>query len=162
MLTLSIWNSTREGAWIMEPGQWGMKWNFTRNLPELHTRYIKEDSSSFEAKGSHTEYQIVKLGMLKKMSQWLIILFGLLLNQFWFKLCDSGLVRKPRCYSFLHKQFMLPDYVRRSHQYDLSKQANIGTFFWATVYMWGLGCSRVILIPLYQTVCSVPWKLTII
>ena len=57
----------------MEPGQWGMKQNFTRNWPESYTRYSKEDSSSFEGKGSHTEYQIAKLSMLKKMSQWLII-----------------------------------------------------------------------------------------
>ena len=55
------------------------------------------------------------------MSQWLIILFGSLLNQFWSKSCDSELFRKPRCYSFLHKQVMLPDYVRRSHQSDLTK-----------------------------------------
>ena len=61
--------------------------------------------------------------MLKKMSQWLVILFGSLYNQFQSKSCDSGLVRKPRCYSSLHKQVMLPDYVRRSHQSDLSKKS---------------------------------------
>ena len=56
-------------------------------------------------------------------------MFGLLLNQFWSKSCDSGLVRKPRCYSFLHKQVMLPDYVRRSHQSDLSKTSKHWNIF---------------------------------
>ena len=40
--------------------------------------------------------------------------FGSLLNHFLSKSCDSGLVIKSICYSFLHKQVMLADYVRRA------------------------------------------------
>ena len=99
------------------------KWNVNspKTCQNLIQDIAREIQAVLRAKGSHTEYQIAKLYMLKKMSQWLIILFGSLLNQFWSKSCDSGLVRKPICYSFLHKQAMLPDYVRRSHQSDLSK-----------------------------------------
>ena len=71
----------------------------------------------------------IKKCMLKKMSQWLAILFGSLLNQFWSKSCDLELVRKPRCYSFLHKQVILPDYVRRSHQSDLLKTSKHWNIF---------------------------------
>ena len=62
--------------------------------------------------------------------------FGSLLNQFWSKLCDTGLVRKPRCYSFLHKQFMLADYVRRSHQSDLSKTSKHWDIFLSHCKYW--------------------------
>ena len=55
------------------------------------------------------------------MSQWLTILFGLLLNQFWFKSCDLGFVKKLWCYTLFPKSFRFLCYVISSHQFDLSK-----------------------------------------
>ena len=55
------------------------------------------------------------------MSQWLTILFGLLLNQFWFKSCDLGFVRKLWCYTLFPESFRFFCYVISSHQFDLSK-----------------------------------------
>ena len=114
MPTLSIWNSTREGAWIMKPGQWGMKWKFTRNLSEPHTRYSKEDSSSF--KGKRQSYWVPDSKIIHAQKNvpminhfvWLITQ-SVLIRIMWLRVC------------YLHKQVMLPDYVRRSHQFDLSK-----------------------------------------
>ena len=55
------------------------------------------------------------------MSQWLIILFGSLLNQFWSQLHDPNFVRKLGCHTFSPKDFRVLDYVSGSHQFDLSK-----------------------------------------
>ena len=151
MPTLSIWNSTREGAGIMEPGQWGMKWKFTKNFPEPHTRYSKENSNSFKGKRQSYWVPDSKIIHAQKNVQWLIILFGSLLNQFWSKSCDSGLVRKPRCYSFLHKQVMLPDYVRRSHQSDLSKTSKHWDIFLSHCIAPGVVCW----IPCFWAILSV-------
>ena len=55
------------------------------------------------------------------MSPWLIILFGSLLNQFWFQSHGLGFVRKLGCHTFLPKDFRVLDYVSGSHKFDLSK-----------------------------------------
>ena len=55
------------------------------------------------------------------MSQWLIILFHSLLDQFWFWLHNPELVEKLGCYTFFPKNFRVLDYASRLHQADLSK-----------------------------------------
>ena len=64
-----------------------------------------------------------KLCMLKKMSQWVTILFGLLLHQFLSESCDLWSVKKPRCYILFPQIFRSLNYVIKSHQPDLSKSS---------------------------------------
>jgi hypothetical protein len=70
-----------------------------------------------------------KLCRLKKMSQWLTILFNSLLNQFWSQLHDSGFVGKPGYYTFFTKNFRVLDHVSRLHQSDLSKSCKYWDIF---------------------------------
>jgi len=60
---------------------------------------------------------------VKKLPQWVTILFGLLLNGFWSKSHDPGFVLKPRCHSSLYNHTRSSAHVSSSYHINLSKMS---------------------------------------
>ena len=60
---------------------------------------------------------------VKKLPQRVTILFGLLLNGFWFISYDPGFILKPWCHSSLHNYTRSPAYVSISYYIDLPKMS---------------------------------------
>jgi hypothetical protein len=60
---------------------------------------------------------------VKKLPQWVTILFGLLLNGFWSKSHDPRFILKPRCHNSLYNHTRSPAYVSTSYYINLSKMS---------------------------------------
>ena len=94
------------------------------NSPETYQNLIQDIARKiqavFRAKGSHTEYQIVIHTQKKCPNDWPFCLAHYLIS-FDPNHVTQGLLESQDVIVFLHKQVMLPDYIRRSHQSDLLK-----------------------------------------